>query len=69
MMIVHQGGLMFRGLVQRCPAPPTRRLVTLGSSHQGFINNKQKQKNIKKPGGWNYNLVYSKKYDHNFSQA
>ena len=40
------------------------------SLYQGFfINNEQKQKNIKKPGGWNYNLVYSKKYDYNFSQA
>ena len=34
---ISQGGLLMRGLVQRCPAPPARRLVTLGSPHQGVF--------------------------------
>ena len=32
---ISQGGLMFRGLAQRCPNPPIRNLITFGSPHQG----------------------------------
>jgi len=32
---ISQGGLMFRGLAQRCPYPPIRNLITFGSPHQG----------------------------------
>ena len=30
-----QGGLLLRGVVQLCPVPPVRTLVTVGSPHQG----------------------------------
>jgi len=31
-----QGGLLLRGLVEMCPHPPMRTLVTLGTPHQGI---------------------------------
>ncbi|KAK2708960.1 palmitoyl-protein thioesterase 1-like [Artemia franciscana] len=31
-----QGGLFLRGLAERCPTPPMKTLVTLGSQHQGI---------------------------------
>jgi len=34
---ISQGGLMMRGVVQRCPQPPMRNLVTFGSPHQGVF--------------------------------
>lgn len=32
-----QGGLFMRGLVQRCPHPPMKNLITLASPHQGVF--------------------------------
>jgi len=34
---ISQGGLMFRGLLQRCPSPPVRNFITFGSPHQGVF--------------------------------
>merc|ERR1711990_1400559 len=34
---ISQGGLMLRGVVQRCPQPPMRNLATFGSPHQGVF--------------------------------
>lgn len=33
-----QGGLFMRGLVQRCPYPPMKNLITLASPHQGVYS-------------------------------
>lgn len=33
---ISQGGLLFRGYVQRCNHPPVRTLITLGSPHAGM---------------------------------
>jgi len=34
---ISQGGLLFRGLLQRCPSPPVRNFITFGSPHQGVF--------------------------------
>merc|ERR1712241_2689 len=34
---ISQGGLMMRGLAQRCPNPPMKNLITFGSPHQGVF--------------------------------
>ena len=34
---IFQGGLMMRGLAQRCPNPPMKTLITFGSPHQGVF--------------------------------
>ena len=34
---ISQGGLLFRGLLQRCPAPPVKNFITFGSPHQGVF--------------------------------
>merc|ERR1711892_794835 len=34
---ISQGGLMMRGLAQRCPNPPMKTLITFGSPHQGVF--------------------------------
>ncbi|XP_068248069.1 palmitoyl-protein thioesterase 1-like isoform X2 [Palaemon carinicauda] len=31
-----QGGLLFRAVAQRCPSPPMKNLITIGSPHQGI---------------------------------
>ena len=31
-----QGGLLMRGVAERCPHPPVRNLITFGSPHQGI---------------------------------
>lgn len=33
-----QGGLFMRGLVERCPYPPMKNLITLASPHQGVFS-------------------------------
>ena len=32
-----EGGQFLRGVAQRCPNPPMRNLVTMGSQHQGVF--------------------------------
>ena len=32
-----QGGLLMRGVAQRCPEPPIKSLITFGSPHQGIF--------------------------------
>ena len=34
---ISQGGLMMRGVAQRCPNPPMKNLITFGSPHQGVF--------------------------------
>ena len=34
---ISQGGLLMRGLAQRCPHPPMKTLITFGSPHQGVF--------------------------------
>ena len=34
---ISQGGLLMRGVAQRCPQLPIRNLITLGSPHQGVF--------------------------------
>ena len=34
---ISQGGLMLRGVAQRCPKPPMKNLITFGSPHQGIF--------------------------------
>jgi len=34
---ISQGGLLLRGVAQRCPQPPMRKLITFGSPHQGVF--------------------------------
>ena len=34
---ISQGGLMMRGVAQRCPNPPMKTLATFGSPHQGVF--------------------------------
>lgn len=34
---ISQGGLLMRGVLQRCPDPPMRNLITYGSPHQGVF--------------------------------
>merc|ERR1712215_329056 len=34
---ISQGGLMMRGVAQRCPNPPMRNFITFGSPHQGVF--------------------------------
>ena len=34
---ISQGGLLMRGVAQRCPDPPMKNLVTFGSPHQGVF--------------------------------
>jgi len=34
---ISQGGLLFRGLLQRCPTPPVKNFITFGSPHQGVF--------------------------------
>ncbi len=37
LLILKQGGQFFRGVAERCPSPPMRNLVTMGSQHQGVF--------------------------------
>lgn len=34
---ISQGGLMMRGVAQRCPNPPMKNFITFGSPHQGVF--------------------------------
>ena len=34
---ISQGGLLMRGVAQRCPHPPMKNLITFGSPHQGVF--------------------------------
>ncbi|XP_068248066.1 palmitoyl-protein thioesterase 1-like isoform X2 [Palaemon carinicauda] len=64
---ISQGGLFFRAVAQRCPSPPMKNLITIGSPHQGIYGCGSACKYFIQ--WWFRHLVYYSYFQHRYVSA